>query len=57
MVKVNNRKAKQIQNGMEAIFSAATPDKEQALEKKDCVDDSEGGGFALMGNAPVARSR
>jgi len=29
---------------MEAIFSAATPDKEQALEKKDCVDDSEWGG-------------
>jgi len=28
---------------MEAIFSAATPDKEQALEKKDCVDDSEWG--------------
>jgi len=43
---------------MEAILSAATPDKEQALEKKDCVDDSEWGEvFALMGNAPVARSR
>jgi len=29
---------------MEAIFSTATPDKEQALEKKDCVDESEWGG-------------
>jgi len=51
VVKVNNRKAKQIQNGMEAMLSVETPDIEKTLEKKGCVDDSECGenGFCVNG--------
>ena len=51
VVKVNNRKAKQIQNGMEAMLSVETPDKEKTTEKKNCVDDSEcgEGGFCVNG--------
>ena len=51
VVKVNNRKAKQIQNGMEAILSVEMSDKEKTMEKKDCLDDSEcgEGGFCIHG--------
>jgi len=51
VVKVNNRTAKQIQNGMEAILSVETPDTEKHLEEKGCVDDSEcgEGGFCING--------
>jgi Cys-rich repeat protein len=51
VVKVNNRTAKQIQNGMEAILSVETTDTEKPLEKKGCVDDSEcgEGGFCING--------
>lgn len=51
VIKVNNRKAKQIQNGMEAILSVETPDTEKIIEKKGCVDDSEcgEGGFCVNG--------
>lgn len=51
VVKVNNRKAKPIQNGMEAMLLVETPDKEKTTEEKDCVDDSEcgGGGFCING--------
>ena len=50
-VKVHNRKAKQIQNGMEAMLSVETQVIEKPLEKRGCVDDSEGGenGFCVNG--------
>ena len=41
-VKINNRQAKQIRNGMEARLSAEITNKEEATSKS-CVDDSECG--------------
>jgi len=40
VVKVKNRKARQIKYGMEAMLSVETPVIEKPLEKKGCVDGS-----------------
>ena len=42
-VKVNNRKAKQIRYGMEATLRDENPEKKDAIEKQNCVDDSDCG--------------
>jgi hypothetical protein len=50
-VKVNNRKAKQIRNGMEAKLSVEITDKGEATDRQDCVDDSGcgDGGYCING--------
>jgi len=50
-VKVNNRKAKQIRNGMEAQLSVEITDKGEGTDRQDCVDDSGcgDGGYCING--------
>ncbi|MBW2327170.1 MAG: hypothetical protein JRF45_11985, partial [Deltaproteobacteria bacterium] len=50
-VKVNNRKAKQIRYGMEATLHDENPEKKDAIEKQNCVDDSDCGadGYCVNG--------
>ena len=50
-VKVNNRKAKQIRNGMEAQLAVEITDKGEATDRQDCVDDSDcgAGGYCVNG--------
>jgi hypothetical protein len=51
VVKVSNRTARQIQNGMEATLSVETLEEEKNTEEKSCTDDSEcgEGGFCVNG--------
>ena len=59
-VKVNNRKAKQIRNGMEAQLEDDEKGQEYVgspKEEKSCVDDSECGnsGYCVNGNCQPSR--
>ena len=40
-VKINNRKARQIRNGMEAQLSVEITDKKEATERQGCSDHSD----------------
>ena len=56
-VKINNREAKQIRNGMEARLSAEITDKEEAAGGQGCVDDSECGDNSYCDNGECIKSK
>jgi exosome complex RNA-binding protein Csl4 len=56
-VKVNNREAKKIKNGMEAIIPVEKSDEEVTKEDKDCVDDSDCGDAEVCINGRCRKTK
>ena len=56
-VKVNNREAKQIKQGMEAKIPVEKSDEEVTKEDKGCVDDSECGDAEVCINGKCHKTK